>query len=134
MRSIWIGVSVLALAFGAPAIAAPPQNGTGAYAARRYRNLFAEQLGVSPAAAHAKIDRAFQQLFHGDGQEERVYFETGANSNGTLAYITDWANNDVRTEGMSYGSCPRASRKRTERVHSARPLLPRTTTSAICPL
>ncbi|MEJ0007590.1 MAG: glycosyl hydrolase family 8 [Steroidobacteraceae bacterium] len=37
------------------------------------------------------------------GQEQRVYFETGANANGTLAYITDWANNDARTEGMSYG-------------------------------
>ena len=56
-----------------------------------------------PRASHAKIERAFQQLFHGDGQEQRVYFETGANRNGTLAYITDWANNDARTEGMSYG-------------------------------
>jgi oligosaccharide reducing-end xylanase len=36
-------------------------------------------------------------------QEQRVYFETGANSDGPLAYITDWANNDARTEGMSYG-------------------------------
>ncbi len=56
-----------------------------------------------PQETRAKIDKAFQQLFHGDGQEERVYFETGANENGTLAYITDWANNDARTEGMSYG-------------------------------
>ena len=53
--------------------------------------------------ARAKIEKAFQQLFHGDGQEERVYFETGANANGPLAYMTDWANNDARTEGMSYG-------------------------------
>ena len=50
-----------------------------------------------------KSTQAFEQLFHGDGQEQRVYFETGANANGTLAYITDWANNDARTEGMSYG-------------------------------
>ncbi len=67
-----------------------------------YRDLFAEQ-GHTPAETHAKIEKAFQQLFHGDGQEERVYFETGANENGTLAYVTDWANNDARTEGMSYG-------------------------------
>ncbi len=45
----------------------------------------------------------FSNSFHGDGQEERIYFETGANQNGPLAYITDWANNDARTEGMSYG-------------------------------
>src|ERR1039458_4341158 len=34
---------------------------------------------------------------------ERIYFETGASENGPLAYMTDWANNDARTEGMSYG-------------------------------
>jgi len=77
-------------------------DGTGAYSTRRYRDLFREQ-GHSPAETQAKIDRAFQQLFYGDGQQERIYFETGANANGPLAYITDWANNDARTEGMSYG-------------------------------
>ncbi len=79
-----------------------PGDGAGAYATHRYRNLFAEQ-GHTPAQAQAKIEHAFQQLFHGDGQEQRVYFEAGANRNGPLAYVTDWANNDVRTEGMSYG-------------------------------
>ena len=100
--TVSLGIAA-ALALSSPAMAASPQDCTGAYATGHYRNLFAEQLGVSPAAAEAKIERAFQQLFHGDGQEERVYFETGANANGTLAYITDWANNDARTEGMSYG-------------------------------
>jgi oligosaccharide reducing-end xylanase len=80
-----------------------PGDGSGAFKTGRYRDLFAEQLGKSPAESKAKIDKAFRQLFHGDGQEERLYFETGANSNGPLAYITDWANNDARTEGMSYG-------------------------------
>ncbi|MGB8260381.1 MAG: glycosyl hydrolase family 8, partial [Terracidiphilus sp.] len=79
-----------------------PGDGAGAYATHTYRDLFAE-LGHSPAESRAKIERAFQQLFHGDGQEERIYFETGANQNGTLAYMTDWNNNDARTEGMSYG-------------------------------
>ena len=79
-----------------------PGDGSGAYKTHEYRDLFAEQ-GHPPAETRAKIEKAFQQLFHGDGQEERVYFETGANADGTLAYITDWANNDVRTEGMSYG-------------------------------
>ena len=77
-------------------------DGNGAYKTKQYRDLFAE-LGHSPAESRAKIDQAFQQLYHGDGQEERLYFETGANENGPLAYITDWANNDARTEGMSYG-------------------------------
>jgi oligosaccharide reducing-end xylanase len=78
-------------------------DGAGAYRSKRYRNLFAERLGRSPDEVHRRIEQTFQQLFHGDGQEQRVYFETGANANGTLAYVTDWANNDARTEGMSYG-------------------------------
>jgi oligosaccharide reducing-end xylanase len=87
----------------APVIERHPGDGEGAFKTHQYHNLFAEQMGRSSAESHAKIASAFQQLFHGDGQEQRIYFETGANANGTLAYITDWANNDARTEGMSYG-------------------------------
>ena len=94
---------VTAIVTAAPAIESHPGDGAGAYETHRYHNLFVERLGRSPAESAAKVEKAFQQLFHGDGQEERVYFETGANANGTLAYITDWANNDARTEGMSYG-------------------------------
>ena len=79
-----------------------PGDGEGAYKTHKYRDLFAEQ-GHTPAESRAKIEKAFEQLFRGDGQEERIYFETGANANGPLAYMTDWANNDARTEGMSYG-------------------------------
>ena len=79
-----------------------PGDGNGAFKTHQYRDLFAEQ-GHTPAESRAKIEKAFQQLFHGDGQYERLYFETGVNENGPLAYITDWANNDARTEGMSYG-------------------------------
>jgi oligosaccharide reducing-end xylanase len=78
-------------------------DGAGAYKTGQYANLFVERLGKTPAETRERIERAFQQFFHGDGQEERVYFETGANENGPLAYITDWANNDARSEGMSYG-------------------------------
>lgn len=80
-----------------------PGDGSGAFATGRYRNVFAEQLGKTPQETRAKIAHAFDRFFHGDGQEERVYFETGANANGPLAYVTDWANNDARSEGMSYG-------------------------------
>ena len=79
-----------------------PGDGDGAFKTGKYRDLFAEA-GHAPEETKAKIEKAFQQLYHGDGQEERVYFENGANENGPLAYITDWANNDARTEGMSYG-------------------------------
>jgi len=77
-------------------------DGDGAFHTGRYRDLFAEQ-GHSRAETKAKIDKAFQQLFHGDALSERVYFEAGSNANGPLAYVTDWANNDARSEGMSYG-------------------------------
>ena len=51
----------------------------------------------------AKVEAAFQQLFHGDPDTETVYFEAGANKSGPLAYVSDIGNHDVRTEGMSYG-------------------------------
>ncbi len=79
-----------------------PGDGTGAFKTGKYRDLFAEQ-SHTPAETQAKIEKAFQQLFHGDAASERVYFEAGSNAGGPLAYMTDWANNDARTEGMSYG-------------------------------
>jgi oligosaccharide reducing-end xylanase len=77
-------------------------DGAGAYATGHYRNLFAEQ-GHSQRAVDAKIAAAFQQLFHGDPQTQAVYYAAGRNQRGPLAYVTDVANHDVRTEGMSYG-------------------------------
>ncbi|HET8635554.1 MAG TPA: glycosyl hydrolase family 8, partial [Acidobacteriaceae bacterium] len=77
-------------------------DGSGAFATGHYRNLFAEQ-GHSEQEITRKIDAAFNQLFHGDPQTQAVYFPAGKNANGPLAYLTDWANRDVRTEGMSYG-------------------------------
>jgi oligosaccharide reducing-end xylanase len=77
-------------------------DGAGAYRTGHYRDLFAEQ-GHSPKQSRAKIDAAFQQLFHGDKSTQAVYYEVGRNANGPLAYITDVANRDARTEGMSYG-------------------------------
>ncbi len=85
------------------AAAAPKlSDGAGAFATGKYRNLLAEA-GHSNKEISAKIDQAFQQLFHGDPSTQAIYFQTGSNANGPLAYITDWNNHDVRTEGMSYG-------------------------------
>ena len=76
-------------------------DGKGAYATGKYRNLFAEA-GHSQAQIDAKIDAAYQQLFHGDPENQTLMFAAGKNANGPLSYVTDWANHDVRTEGMSY--------------------------------
>lgn len=94
-----LGCALPSLAATGPTL----DDGNGAYKTRRYRNLFTERLHVSQAQTDQKIAHAFERMFHGDAQEERIYFETGANANGPLAYITDWANNDARSEGMSYG-------------------------------
>lgn len=66
-----------------------------------YRNLFAE-LGRSQADIDAKLADAYRRVFHG-GEDERVMFDAGSNERGPLAYIWDVGNDDVRSEGMSYG-------------------------------
>src|ERR1700745_4269876 len=79
-----------------------PGDGSGAYATDKYRNLFAED-GHSRRSIHRKIDAAYKQLFQGDPKTQAIAFAAGKNANGPLMYVTDWANHDVRTEGMSYG-------------------------------
>jgi oligosaccharide reducing-end xylanase len=64
-----------------------------------YPNLFKDYLGKSDEEIQAKIDSAFDQLFYGDDATERVYYPVGSD----MAYISDIANDDVRSEGMSYG-------------------------------
>lgn len=100
-RFLLLSASILTLAAAIPARSAPP-HGSGAYATGRYRNLFAED-GHSSREVQAKISAAYAQLFHGDPQTQAIAFPAGANANGPLMYVTDWANHDVRTEGMSYG-------------------------------
>ncbi len=94
----------LLLSVGLWALSAQAQDGdgAGAFASGKYRNLFADD-GHSEREIKAKIDAAFQQLFHGDGQSQAIAFAAGSNANGPLMYVTDWANHDARTEGMSYG-------------------------------
>ncbi len=85
-----------------PAVPAPPA--TGAFATGRYRNLFAELLHKSDAEVWAKIDAAWQQLFYGNDATQRVYYPVGSDGVGSdMAYILDTGNDDVRSEGMSYG-------------------------------
>lgn len=67
----------------------------GAFATRRYRNLFAE-LGYKRKDIDKKLKSVFESVFYGP---DKVYFEVGD----SMAYISDIKNHDVRTEGMSYG-------------------------------
>jgi oligosaccharide reducing-end xylanase len=64
-----------------------------------YRNLFQEYLGKSDAEVQEKLHAAWQQLFYGADDYQRIYYPVSAD----MAYIEDIGNNDVRTEGMSYG-------------------------------
>ena len=68
------------------------------FATGKYRNLFRE-IGKSDAEIKAKVEGAWKQLFYGDDKDQRVYYPVGKE----MAYIKDVGNNDVRTEGMSYG-------------------------------
>ena len=83
-------------------VSAEAGGGSGAFATGQYRNLFAAS-GHPQKEIDAKIHAAFEQLFHGDLQTQSIYFSAGRNPHGPLAYVTDWNNHDVRTEGMSYG-------------------------------
>ena len=84
---------MLALAFVPGAVAA------GAVNTGHFPNLFHELLGKSEAETTAKLDAAWHQLFYGNDATERIYYPVA----GDMAYVTDIASRDVRTEGMSYG-------------------------------
>src|SRR5689334_7020406 len=59
-----------------------PAPAAGAFASGVYRNLFKER-GKADAAIQAKLDAAWQQLFYGDDENQRVYYPVGAD----MAYI-----------------------------------------------
>jgi oligosaccharide reducing-end xylanase len=64
-----------------------------------YPNPFGELLGKSEAEVSAKLDAAFQRLFHGDPATQAIYFHVGDDQ----AYIQDILHGDVRSEGMGLG-------------------------------
>src|SRR6478736_2649605 len=82
---------------------APAQPAAGAFATGRYRNLFAEaDLRIGAAEIRARLDAYWASLF-GTDPERRIYYPSAPNANGPTAYIHDIHNDDVRSEGMSYG-------------------------------
>ena len=71
----------------------------GAFYTGKYQNLFKGLLKKSESEIKSKVDAAFQQLFYGKDDSQRIYYLVGND----MAYIEDINNHDVRTEGMSYG-------------------------------
>jgi oligosaccharide reducing-end xylanase len=59
------------------------------------RNVFNE-IGISEEAIEKRLSEIKQEFFYG---ADRIYYEAGAD----MGYLTDTGNDDVRTEGMSYG-------------------------------
>ena len=70
----------------------------GAFATGVYPNLFSEWLGMPEADIQSKLEAAWQHFFYGDDATERVYYPEG-----DMACLMDIANDDARSEGMSYG-------------------------------
>jgi oligosaccharide reducing-end xylanase len=88
---------------GAAGAGGSPVTGTGGtrgacQAPASYRNLFVEVLGKAQADVDAKVMAGVQQLFHGNSNQA-IYFELGTDQ----AFIEDTGNQDVRSEGVSYG-------------------------------
>ncbi|MBP5723755.1 MAG: InlB B-repeat-containing protein [Bacteroidales bacterium] len=70
----------------------------GAYFTGVYPNLFVKYLGKTQAQVDQKMQSLWNHFFTVNGQNT-VYYEVGND----MAYIYDTGNQDVRTEGMSYG-------------------------------
>jgi oligosaccharide reducing-end xylanase len=92
---IMAGMMVPVRGFAQESIAPPD---TGAYFSGEYRNMLAAW-GLSQDEIQARIDQAWQQLFYGNDSNQRVYYPVGDD----MAYMLDTGNNDIRSEGMSYG-------------------------------
>lgn len=68
-----------------------------AFEEKKYTNLF-EDYGFNSAEITQRLKQILQTIFYGS-EEERLYHPVGED----MGYIVDTGNNDVRTEGMSYG-------------------------------
>jgi len=68
------------------------------------KTLF-QEVGVSDVDARAKVNAAYEQLFHGRAEDQAVYFIAKEKSptGKDMAYIYNVGNDSVITEGMSYG-------------------------------
>ena len=95
------------LSYEGPTPALPPAPvppSQGAFATGHYRNLFQEwDPSLTDSVIAAKLNTYWTSFFTGTDDTKRLYYPAGANANGAMAYIKDTGNDDVRSEGMSYG-------------------------------
>ena len=70
----------------------------GAFYTDEYRNLFLEA-GYTQAQVDQRLADLWHTYFESNDDNERLYYEVGDD----MAYIPDVNNDDVRSEGMSYG-------------------------------
>src|SRR5215216_6010781 len=100
VSTMMTGCASLSTPTALPTAATPTSKpSAGAFESGQYKNLFVEYLSKPDTEVQAKIEAAWNQLFYGADDSERVYYPVGEE----MAYITDIGNGDVRTEGMSYG-------------------------------
>ena len=91
---------LLLLGLSLPAAAASSR---GAVETGIYPNLVREwNPRIGEAEIDARLDLFWNSLFGSDPQR-RVYYPAAASADGPTAYIHDVWNDDVRSEGMSYG-------------------------------
>lgn len=70
----------------------------GAYYTGTYRNMLLEA-GFTQTEINDRLQYLWNSYFEGDADTYKVYYELGSDE----AYILDVNNDDVRSEGMSYG-------------------------------
>ncbi|SER50838.1 reducing-end-xylose releasing exo-oligoxylanase [Gracilibacillus ureilyticus] len=73
-------------------------NYIGAYFTDRYRNLI-NDYGYKKDEINNRVKETWNKLFTSNCPETQIFFQTDNN----MGYMLDTGNNDVRTEGMSYG-------------------------------
>ena len=73
------------------------KNYSGAYYTGDYTSPFKKYLGKTDEEIQEKMDKMWNHYFKGDNNS-KIYYDQG-----NEAYIFDTGNNDVRSEGMSYG-------------------------------
>lgn len=78
--------------------AEPELPAQGAFYTDDYRNLFREA-GYTKEQVNQRLEDLWHTYFEGNLENERLYYEVGDD----MAYILDTGNDDVRSEGMSYG-------------------------------
>lgn len=84
-----------------PGAPVPPE--VGAFETGVYRNLFTEwNPEITEADVDARLETYWNSLF-GTDPDRTVYYPADANEHGPMAYMKDIGNDDIRSEGMSYG-------------------------------